>query len=182
MSSKVDPQVQSIRTKLSNLARRLQVDYPRVFTMFLLERAAYRLLQDPHLARGLVFKGGFVSVRVYQSRRYTTDLDALIYGLSRDEATTRITAAMAVDLHDGCWFKLEDTLDLATQGEYGGTRLAHRGGLGAPPARLSSAQQVHIDLGIGDVVAPVARTTALSFALPGPSRLGRPRTRAALTK
>ncbi len=153
-NSTVDPKVQSIRTKLANLGRSLGVDYPRVYTLFLLERAAYRLLQDSVLAKSLVFKGGFVSVRVYRSPRYTTDLDALVRGLTKEEAVARVSTAMATEAGDGCWFQLEESLDLTTQGEYGGIRLAHRGGLGNRPLPLTRAQLVNIDLGIGDPVTP----------------------------
>ena len=159
------PQVLSIRTKLANLARSRDVDFPQVFTLFLLERAALRLIQDDVLSRQLVFKGGFVNVRIYNSMRHTTDLDALLCGLSKEVAMDRIKAAMKVNLGDNCWFELEEVIDLQTQGEYGGTRFTHRSGLGERPAELKSAQVVNIDIGVGDPVtpAPIRAQTELSL-------------------
>ena len=152
--SPASPQVQSIRIKLSNLAKKEGVGFQQVLTMFLLERAAARLLHTETLAKHLVFKGGFVSVRVYNSPRYTTDLDALVQGIAAAEAIEQIKAAMEVPLHDSCWFTFDGNLDLKTQGEYGGHRLIYRGGLGEPPPLIKTAQLVNIDLGIGDPVTP----------------------------
>jgi hypothetical protein len=51
-----------------------------VETVFLIERLVARLIADKKLSQNLVFKGGFVGLRVYDSPRYTIDLDALLIG------------------------------------------------------------------------------------------------------
>ena len=162
---KVAPHIQSIRTKLSNLAKQQGVPFQQVLTIFLLERTAVRLLLDGGLARHLVFKGGFVGVRVYNSPRYTTDLDALAHGLSRDDAEQKIKAAMTQVVGDACWFEFEGQIDLKTQGEYGGLRFVYRGGVGDRPLRLQTAQIVHIDLGIGDPVTPGPRSVTTPYTI-----------------
>ena len=68
----------SIRQKLIDLSKKLRVPYQNVETAFLLERLVARFVSDKSLDRHLVFKGGFVGLRVYNSHRYTVDLDALL--------------------------------------------------------------------------------------------------------
>jgi len=58
------------------------------------------------------------------------------------------------DIDDGVWFKFEDQLELATQGEYGGIRQVYRAGIGEVLKNLKKAQVIHFDLGIGDPVTP----------------------------
>ena len=97
MSTVKNPHVQAIQAKINRVAQERSVTAPQMMTMFLLERAAVRLMADDKLRSSLIFKGGYVGVRVYNSSRYTTDLDAVIQGLPREEAIQRIKEAMSVD-------------------------------------------------------------------------------------
>jgi len=97
MSLISNAQIQSIQKKIKKLAKDRGVLSHQLMTIFLLERAAARLMADGKLQKNLVFKGGYVGVRVYNSPRYTTDLDAVICGMSKDEATQKIKVAMAID-------------------------------------------------------------------------------------
>lgn len=47
-------------------------------TAFILERLVARLSADAELHKHLVLKGGFVGLKVYNSARYTVDVDALV--------------------------------------------------------------------------------------------------------
>ena len=84
----------SISKRLSNLAAKEQIPFKHLGTAFLIERLVWRLTTEPSLASKLVFKGGFVGLRVYDSRRYTIDLDALLRKADI-EATLKITQAAA---------------------------------------------------------------------------------------
>ena len=68
----------SVRQRLVTLAEKLVVPYRNIETAFLIERLVVRIIADKNLNRHLVFKGGFVGLRVYNSHRYTVDLDALL--------------------------------------------------------------------------------------------------------
>lgn len=81
------------------------------------------------------------------------------------DAIIRIKAAMDVDTGDGAWFQYEGKEDLKTQGDYGGIRLSFRGGIGEAPAKISKAQLIHIDLGIGDPVTPAPRLISTNFTI-----------------
>ncbi len=148
---------ESIRQRLNALSAKLGVRYSNLDTAFLIERLVARLVADKTLSKNLVFKGGFVSLKVYESPRYTVDLDALLVK-SEIESTLRLAQQKAEsDLHDGAWFRFEDQLDLATHGEYGGVRQVYRAGVGEVLKNLKKAQVIHFDLGIGDPITPGPR-------------------------
>ena len=75
---KKEDQAKSITAKLSKISRTTGINYQSISTTFLLERLLARLVADKKLAKSLVFKGGYVGLRVYNSNRYTIDLDALL--------------------------------------------------------------------------------------------------------
>lgn len=102
----------------------------------------------------MVFKGGYVALRVYASPRYTIDLDALLKRGDLGAIVKTAQVAAEADLGDGVWFKLEKTVDLETQGEYGGIRLVFRTGIGEILKNLKKAQIINLDIGKGDPVVP----------------------------
>lgn len=60
---------------------------------------------------------------------------------------------------DSVWFRFEDQVDLAIQGEYGGIRQIYRAGIGEVLTNLKKAQVVHFDVGVGDLVTPEPLST-----------------------
>jgi len=123
-------------------------------TVFMIERLVARLIADKKLASHLVFKGGFVGLKIYGSARYTIDLDALLIKSNIDEALEKVKQQAEIDLNDGVWFRFEGQTDLATQGEYGGIRHSYRAGIGEVLKNIKKAQVIHFDLGVGDPVTP----------------------------
>jgi len=59
---------------------------------------------------------------VYNSARYTVDVDALFVKSDVESILERAKRSAETDLNDGVWFRFEDQVDLGTQGEYGGVR------------------------------------------------------------
>jgi predicted nucleotidyltransferase component of viral defense system len=144
----------SIRQRIIDLGKKLGVAPRDLETLFIIERLVSRLIMDKHLASHLVFKGGFVGIKIYESPRYTVDLDALLIKVNIDETLDRVKKQAEVDLNDGAWFRFESQIDLATQGEYGGIRHSYRAGIGEVLKNLKKAQVVNFDLGIGDPITP----------------------------
>lgn len=144
----------SVRQKLSDLSKKLEVSYENIETAFIIERLVARLIVDENLSKHLVFKGGFVGLRVYNSERYTVDLDALLVKAHVEPALSLTKKKAETDLDDGVWFRFEGQVDLAAQGEYGGTRQIYRAGIGEVLKNLNKAQVIHFDLGIGDPITP----------------------------
>jgi len=155
----------SVRQKLLALSASLKVPYPRIETAFFIERLVARLVADSELFRRLVFKGGFVAMKVYDSPRYTIDLDALLVKSDIESTLSMARKQVEMDLDDGVWFRFESQIDLQTQGEYGGIRQAYRAGTGEVLKDIRKAQVIHFDLGIGDPVVPKPRKMETPMAL-----------------
>lgn len=113
---------ESVRRKLTVIAKNLGVKYRDIETIFLIERLVARLIANTKLSSNLVFKGGFVGLKVYDSPRYTVDLDALLVKSNIGQTLDHAKNQAEIDLDDGVWFRFERQIDLATQGEYGGIR------------------------------------------------------------
>jgi predicted nucleotidyltransferase component of viral defense system len=152
-----DSKTRSITDKLANLAKMQGVQYHFVLTTFLIQQLLVRLIRDKHTKRHLVFKGGFVLLRVYESPRYTIDLDASLEGISTRDIMPLVISAVQDGGDAVAWYRFQKTVDLETQGEYGGLRFVFRAGLGAVPKDISRAQIVHLDLGVGDAVTGESR-------------------------
>ncbi|MGE3263129.1 MAG: nucleotidyl transferase AbiEii/AbiGii toxin family protein [Bacteriovoracia bacterium] len=161
MKSKGD----SIRQRLANLSAQRKVQFSNLETAFLLERLVARIVATPSLQSAIVFKGGFVSLTVYDSPRYTIDLDALLVKSNLEKTLTEVKSAAETDISDGVWFHFESQIDLKTQGEYGGVRQVYRAGLGEKLKNLSKAQVINFDLGIGDPVTPGPRKLKIKSLL-----------------
>lgn len=145
---------ESVRQKLTTLSKKMEVDYKDLETLFMIERLVARLTTDKKLTGRLVFKGGFVGIKIYESPRYTVDLDALLVKADIEGTLKLVKENAEKDLNDGVWFRFEDQIDLATQGEYGGIRHSYRAGIGEVLKNLKKAQVVNFDLGIGDPITP----------------------------
>jgi predicted nucleotidyltransferase component of viral defense system len=145
---------ESVRQKLTTLSKKMSVKFKELETVFMIERLVARLISDKKLASHLVFKGGFVGLKIYESPRYTIDLDALLIKSNIDETLELVKQQAESDLSDGVWFRFESQVDLATQGEYGGIRHSYRAGIGDVLKNLKKAQIIHFDLGIGDPITP----------------------------
>jgi predicted nucleotidyltransferase component of viral defense system len=157
----------SVTQKLIGVQQKIGVPFQNVVTAFLIERLVARLTADEHLRSALVFKGGFVSLKVYQSPRYTVDLDALLLKADLDKTLETARLSAEKDLDDGVWFHFEEQVDLATQGEYGGIRQSYRAGIGERLRIVRKAQVIHFDLGIGDPVTPAPVATKTPTLLSG---------------
>jgi predicted nucleotidyltransferase component of viral defense system len=121
---------------------------------FLIERMLVRLMADSKLSDALVFKGGYVGLRIYHSPRNTVDLDAVIQKGSLTKLAEVARMAVEKDIGDGTWFRFDETVDLETQGEYGGIRIVFRGGTGEVLKDLKRARVVNLDIGHGDPITP----------------------------
>lgn len=144
----------SVRKRLSSLSQKLKVPYRYVETVFLIERLVARLVSDKKLSHHLIFKGGFVGLRVYNSPRYTIDLDALLVKADIDSTLELVKQRAQMDSDDGTWFRFERQVNLTTQGEYGGIRQIYRVGIGEVLPDTMRAQAINFDLGIGDPITP----------------------------
>ena len=162
-----DSQIRSVRDRINNIAKKNKQPIIAVVTDFLIERIVARLIQDATLAKHLVFKGGYVGLKCYESPRYTVDLDAIAHKKGQKEIIEITKTSMQRDMDDLVWFDFEKEIDLTTQSEYGGTRLQYRGGIGDKPGEIKRAQIIKIDIGVGDPVTPAPKMSTLEGKLGG---------------
>ncbi len=155
-------QAEQIRARLLSISTMNNVTFQHVQTMFLLERMVARLTREQKLFEHIIFKGGYVALRAFNSPRYTMDLDGLIYGAEIKSIEKLAIHAIESVHDDGTWFKYEKKADLQTLGEYGGIRYYFRGGIGVIPEKYLKAQSLHLDLAAGDSVIPAPDTCSLT--------------------
>ena len=116
-----------------------------------LERAIARLLISSELAEHLVFKGGFVLLKRYESLRYTRDADVLAVSISKTELVTMLKNALLADLDDGFWYGDIQEQELNDQGEYGAYRFNFAFQIGTPELKkVHKLSRLHIDVGFSD--------------------------------
>jgi len=164
MKSDKEIQARSISSKLSNISKEKNIAYRYVSINFFIERMIARILTTP-LKDDLIFKGGYVGLRVYNSKRYTVDLDAVLNSKNSKEQLSILQEAIESDLHDGVWFKLEREESLPLQTNRGGMKQIYRVGLGKVPGNLSRASVIHFDIGFDDVIIPDPIDMKTSFIL-----------------
>jgi predicted nucleotidyltransferase component of viral defense system len=163
-----------IKKQLANLtksSKTLLVNELRIILS--LERIVARLEKSPELRNKLIFKGGFVLLKVLKSERFTRDLDALCRGIEKEDAQALILDAIQSDLNDGFWFGEIKVQQLDEQGEYGALRFDCAYQIGDPPKekiKLAKLSRIHFDVGFGDKVlgklAAVLLPSLLSDAEP----------------
>lgn len=120
-----------------------------------IERVVARLERHPQLSEHLVFKGGFVLLKMINTSRFTRDIDALAIDISREEIVSLVQSALNVDLHDGFWFGDVKVEDLKHQGPYGGYHFNCAFQIGDPPdddQKIKKLSRLHLDIGFGDAL------------------------------
>lgn len=145
----------SVTDRLKNISKKNKIPFETLQPYFLLERLAIRLTNNSDLGRRLVFKGGYVGIRVYNSPRTTVDLDALLTHGKLDAIQKTIIKVAEEDIGDAVWFRFSATQNLETLGEYGGLRILFRCGIGEDPSSTTRARLLNLDIGVGDPVTPV---------------------------
>lgn len=138
-------------TKLSKTSA-LSINELRV--VLALERLVARIEAHRILRDKLIFKGGFVLLKTFDSQRFTRDLDALAADMPKQKLLLQVKEALSVDLDDGLYFAEPDLEDLVDQGQYGGYRVRIPFQIGPLPAdshKLKKLSRVHIDVGLYEV-------------------------------
>lgn len=133
-----------------------------------LERAVARLERHPRLKSHLIFKGGFVLLKTIETQRFTRDVDALAFEISKQDVPQHVLDALSQDLDDGVWFGDVQVKDLVDQGAYGGIRFDCAYQLGEPPhevEKIKKLSRVHIDVGFGDELTEPPRKDEMSSIL-----------------
>lgn len=116
-----------------------------------LERAIARLEQMDEIAGHLIFKGGFVLLKIFDGHRFTRDADALAVSIPKQKLEKLVPRALSTDLNDGMWYGDIQVLDLEEQGEYGAFRFDFAFQIGEPDhKKIHKLSRIHVDVGFSD--------------------------------
>lgn len=143
--------IRSELTKLAGAGDTFSVNELRI--LLALERIVARLTSDKTLDKHLVYKGGFVMMKVLESERFTRDLDALGVGIDKNDVIRLVPKALEKDLGDGLWFGDIRVESLDAQGEYGALRFDAAFQIGKPLEKsIGKLSRIHFDVGFGDKI------------------------------
>ena len=148
--------------KLSKVSA-LSINEMRV--VLALERVVARIEAHNVLRKKLIFKGGFVLLKSFNSQRFTRDLDALASDMPKQRLLSQVKEALDIDLDDGLYFAEPEMEDLVDQGQYGGYRVRIPFQIGPLPAnahKIKKLSRVHLDVGFGDVILGKPKRTKMA--------------------
>lgn len=150
-------------TQMANMKNSWTINELRI--VLGLERIVARVIHHKDLEKHLVYKGGFVLMKVLGSDRFTRDLDALGVGIDKDEVERLVPLALVANMHDGFWFGDVQIKTLDEQGEYGALGFDCAFQIGDPKMdKLSKLSRLHFDVGFGDIIpADLAKSRAESL-------------------
>lgn len=160
--------VKQLTKALKELAHKdTQLSVNELRIIIALERAIARIQHDKELADHLIFKGGFVLLKQYQSHRFTRDADALAVSTSKETFANLVRQAITTDLDDGLWFGDMQVNDLPDQGRYGSLRFDFAFQIGAPkPGKIHKLSRIHIDAGFSNDLAVQATHETMPSLFP----------------
>ena len=153
---KPNDKAKSVRQKLANLSRKTGINYKSIETAFLIERLVARIVIEEDVSKKLIFKGGYVAMRIYNSDRYTIDIDAISRQSNFDELIEKIARSSSAPLNDGTEFVFQSKSEIITQGTFKGIRLHFRGGIMSSQSNKTIYQKIHFDIGVSDKIVPEA--------------------------
>lgn len=96
--------------------------FNQVLAIFAYERVIIRLAQSELLHESLIYKGGLVMRLVYNSSRFTKDLDASFTKISTEKLKFLVEGSLSEDLDDGFKFKSGRWSVINETNEYHGVR------------------------------------------------------------
>jgi len=157
-----------INERLKAFAAERKLDFNEAKIVLALERLMARLQTDKRLSKHLVFKGGFILLKIFGSSRFTRDLDALASKIEVKELIERVKKSILVDLEDQFWFGDEKQEDLVPDDPYGTVRFNIAFQLGEKPisSKIKKLSRIHLDIGFSDVVTPEPEPQQLNSLVP----------------
>ncbi|OFZ25210.1 MAG: hypothetical protein A2381_12275 [Bdellovibrionales bacterium RIFOXYB1_FULL_37_110] len=141
--------------KLKEIAKESSLNINELRIVTALERVVIRIESHPELSEHVIFKGGFVLFKVYNSSRFTRDIDAIGKNIDIEKIKKLIPVALEKNIDDGVWFGDVSIQEILDEDEYGGLRFNLAFHIGDPPeneAKIKNLSRVHFDIGIGDFV------------------------------
>lgn len=136
-----------------------------------LERAIARIELNKELAKHLIFKGGFVLLKIFDSQRFTRDADALAESITQKKLKDLVCQALSMNLDDGLWFGDIKIENVQEQGQYKAIRFDFAFQIGSPDLKkVYKLSRIHIDVSFSDSIpgklAKQIMPSIISFEMP----------------
>lgn len=150
-----DEKTKAVLRALKQLSKESELSINELRVLLALERLAARLEAHKTLREKLIFKGGFVLMRAYNSNRFTRDLDALAVETPKEVLVALVQEAVSQNLADSLFYGELEIQDLIDQGRYGGYRIKipfQIGSFPTEPNKIKKLSRIHLDIGFGDVI------------------------------
>lgn len=141
---------ESLRAKIRNMSKELNIPSHLLLQNYLLERLLYRISVSEY-KENVILKGGLlIASMVGVDRRTTMDMDTAIkaYSVSEDQIKEMLLDILAIDLDDGVFFEFIDMKEIRQDDEYKGYRIRLVSTFGKISQKLS------VDISTGDVITP----------------------------
>ena len=113
---------QRLIENIKKIAKEDELHFNQILSIIAYERAILRLAQSEILHEALTYKGGLIMRLVYQSSRFTKDLDASFTKISTEKLKTQVEESLSKDLDDGFEFKNGKWSVVNESSEYQGLR------------------------------------------------------------
>lgn len=138
---------------LKELEKSLPLSLNELRVITALERVVSKI-EASSLSDYIVFKGGFVLFKVYESTRFTRDVDAIGKNIDLEKIKKEMPLILSENVEDGVWLGDVTIQDILDQDVYGGIRFSMAFQIGDPPIKdkIRKLSRVHFDIGVGDYI------------------------------
>ena len=144
----------SVRTRLLNIARRIDKPFEELLVLYGLERFLFRLSQSVH-KDNFILKGGLLLIGMgFPQARPTKDIDFLGLISSNIEVVSKTIQEIGnIDIEDGMVYDFSKLTNepISPNSDYPGIRFKFSGRLG------QTRIPMQVDIGFGDRIVPAAK-------------------------
>ena len=131
----------------------LNINELRIITA--LERVVARVQSSTELSEHIIFKGGFVLFKMYESSRFTRDIDAIGKNINYTKIKKLVPEVLTNNIDDGLWFGDISVQEILDEEEYGGLRFSLAFQIGDAPTqqkKIKNLSRIHFDIAVGDFI------------------------------
>ncbi len=142
--------ITSVKTKINNKAKRLNLSPQDLMQMYFFERILYRISISEY-KYNFIIKGGLLLSSMFEDESRTTqDMDAMLKGIevSKENLEKVLSDILKIDVEDGITFEILDFRKIREEDLYGGYRVSIK----AFADKLSI--NLKMDITTGDPIIP----------------------------
>lgn len=142
--------ITSVKTKINNKAKRLNLSPQDLMQMYFFERILYRISISKY-KYNFIIKGGLLLSSMFEEESRTTqDMDTMLKGIEVSEKTLKkvLSDIFKIDAHDGITFEILNFRKIREEDLYGGYRVSIKAFIDTLSVNLK------LDITTGDPIIP----------------------------